>query len=361
MLDLSRLGTVVGCLRSHSTRTGLLANKPKRYLYVITGTTLESGDIVLEGAAELVLLTRLLRPLLPKPHKLLLSYDPLPRLWVSTLPNAGRPQPLNQVRMIRKHHPFSISSNIHKQSTITSNLLLPILPSCKMHSSFITVAALAAGVLAAPAATTKAPSAIIATGKPIIPTIFPSKPLTALPLPSPLKGISLPSPISSGLAPVATLTSKTLGIIENAACYLDQNLAPLENLTPLFGVAEFLGEIIGPALNKTFGDDFITAVDQTADQLCVSAQQDDQDGLGICQTALGALFFLANHLDESGVQAYKCFLSLACVAPTGFDHPGTCQELLAGSDCIANRIIDEAAAECCPKSNPNCNSNPTNS
>nr|POF00402.1 hypothetical protein CFP56_75683 [Quercus suber] len=226
-----------------------------------------------------------------------------------------------------------------------------------MLSQIITVAAFAAGAMAVPAATGTS-AAIIATGKPIVPTVLPSKAVTSI---TGATGIVLPSPISSGTNVVATLLPSVLGLIENAACKLDQNLAPLENLTPLFGVSEFLGEVIGPKLIGVFGDDFVEMVDITADQLCVSAEQQPEDGLGVCQTALASLFFLAEHQDASGVDAFKCFLSLACVAPTGFDHPGPCQELLAGSDCIANRLIDEEAPECCPMSNPNCNKNPTNS
>lgn len=115
----------------------------------------------------------------------------------------------------------------------------------------------------------------------------------------------------------------------------------------LFPTADQIGSILGPALSKALGATTVNDIDLVAENLCISANQDPADGTGICQNALQALFDLAvARLGQDQVDKYKCLLNLLCIAQNSPNNEGTCQFLLAGSDCIANRIVGVGDKEC---------------
>ncbi|KAG8873594.1 hypothetical protein FRB98_008884 [Tulasnella sp. 332] len=138
-------------------------------------------------------------------------------------------------------------------------------------------------------------------------------------------------------------------IFTDPTCTLSKSLTAGEPLSFEYPTAEFLGTIFGPVLNLLIGHATVEDIDSIADQLCFNAAEDPRGGDGICQDALQATYDLATATDpQLQADKYKCLLNLLCIAPAVVPYEGTCQYLLAGSDCIANRIVQTNVLECNP-------------
>ncbi|KAF2499923.1 hypothetical protein BU16DRAFT_613754 [Lophium mytilinum] len=135
-------------------------------------------------------------------------------------------------------------------------------------------------------------------------------------------------------------------IFTDLTCKLSKSLTPGEPLSFAFPLADHLGTIITPALNTLVGHESVNDLDIVADNLCVNAQQDPHGGNGICQDSLQSIRdFVDAKTPLAQAQGYRCLLNLLCVAHTGVPYNSLCDYLLAGVDCIANRIIG-VTAEC---------------
>ncbi|PFH58420.1 hypothetical protein XA68_13696 [Ophiocordyceps unilateralis] len=116
---------------------------------------------------------------------------------------------------------------------------------------------------------------------------------------------------------------------------------------PIFPFANLLGSVIGPQLRGLLGSNTVDEIDAVADQLCISAQQAPADGLGVCQQTFGAVRdFVDAKTPLAQSKQFGCLLNLICVAHSGPQNTGTCNQLLGGADCIANRIIADPDPEC---------------
>lgn len=137
-------------------------------------------------------------------------------------------------------------------------------------------------------------------------------------------------------------------IFTNATCKLGaENLLGYPSGVQAFPAADVIGGVLGPVLSQALGATTVNDIDLVAENLCISANQDPADGTGICQNALQAVFDLAvADAGQDQVDKYMCLLNLLCVAQNSPNNAGTCQFLLAGSDCIANRIVGVGDKEC---------------
>ncbi|KAI9663879.1 MAG: hypothetical protein M1821_007369 [Bathelium mastoideum] len=135
-------------------------------------------------------------------------------------------------------------------------------------------------------------------------------------------------------------------IFTNATCTLSKYLTPGEELTFAFPLADLLGSVVSPVLAAALGPTVVNDIDIVAEDLCVDAQQDPADGNGICQDAEQAISDFVNAKDQAAADKYRCLLNLLCVANESPQDIGTCNALLAGSDCVANRIVGVGDPEC---------------
>jgi len=128
-------------------------------------------------------------------------------------------------------------------------------------------------------------------------------------------------------------------------CKLSKAVTPGTPLQFLFPVANLLGSIVGPTVKAAIGAENEEKLDKLADNLCINSQQEPAGQRGICQELLQAVRDLAQEkVPAEQVKKYNCLLNLLCVARTGLE--GTCQYLLAGADCVANRILQTEDVEC---------------
>ncbi|KAG8990091.1 hypothetical protein FRB94_013761 [Tulasnella sp. JGI-2019a] len=159
---------------------------------------------------------------------------------------------------------------------------------------------------------------------------------------------ALAMPIVALAAP-STLVPRTLTydpanapkIFTDPTCTLSKYLTAGEPLSFQYPISARLGTLIGPALNLLIGHQTVEDIDQIADQLYPNA------GDGICQDTLQAVYDFATAKDPKlQAKKYKCLLDLLCMARDNVPYEGTCQFLLAGADCNANRIAEVNDLEC---------------
>jgi len=170
-------------------------------------------------------------------------------------------------------------------------------------------------------------------------TLFPV--LSALAAPSRERAVLVPRTLTYDASNPPTLFT-------DPTCSLSQYLTDGEPLSFAYPLADQLGTlIVTPALRLILGEQTIEDLDLVADQACVNAQKDPLGGNGICQDTLQAIRdFAEAHDPLDQVHKYNCLLNLLCIAHTGVPYQGTCNFLLAGLDCIANRLIGVQLPEC---------------
>lgn len=133
----------------------------------------------------------------------------------------------------------------------------------------------------------------------------------------------------------------------DATCSLSKSLTPGEPFSNAYPTALALGTIVTPLLDAALGKQVVEDIDTVADDLCINAEESDGEGNGICQDALQAIDDFVLAVDPTGQAAkYQCLLNLLCVAHAGVPYNSLCTYLLAGQDCIANRIIGVSNLEC---------------
>jgi len=136
-------------------------------------------------------------------------------------------------------------------------------------------------------------------------------------------------------------------LFTDATCTLSKSLTAGEPFSADYSTALALGAIIDPILDATIGHQTVEDIDTVADDLCINAQQTPNEGNGLCQDALQAIDDFATQITPAGTAAkYQCLLNLLCIAREGVPYNGLCQYLLAGQDCIANRVIGADSLEC---------------
>ncbi|KAI0120971.1 hypothetical protein BJ170DRAFT_688390 [Xylariales sp. AK1849] len=127
----------------------------------------------------------------------------------------------------------------------------------------------------------------------------------------------------------------------DSTCPVPSSAQPLGGAYPF---ASFLGSIITPALRLLLGSQTVENLDAVADQLCISAQQDPTAGDGICQDTFGAVRdFVDAKTPLTQSKEFGCLLDLLCVAHSGPQIEGTCNQLFAGA---ANRMVGVENLEC---------------
>ncbi|KAF7505306.1 hypothetical protein GJ744_001093 [Endocarpon pusillum] len=137
------------------------------------------------------------------------------------------------------------------------------------------------------------------------------------------------------------------GVITTAICQANAATTPARPFSDFFPTADEIGTIVGPVLKALIGEKNLEEIDAIADTLCINSQQEPAGNRGICQEFLNHLNNLAVALlPQQRATSYRCLLNLICVAPSGVPTAGTCQTLLRGVDCIANRIIQAKDLEC---------------
>ncbi|KAM0700054.1 hypothetical protein Q7P36_000265 [Cladosporium allicinum] len=129
-------------------------------------------------------------------------------------------------------------------------------------------------------------------------------------------------------------------------CKLSKAVTPGTPFSVLFPLANLLGSIVGPTVKAAIGAENEEKLDKLADNLCINSQQEPVGERGICAELLQVVRDFANEKTPAGqVHQYNCLLNLLCVARAG-TLDGTCQYLLAGADCVANRILQTEDLEC---------------
>lgn len=126
----------------------------------------------------------------------------------------------------------------------------------------------------------------------------------------------------------------------DSVCPAPHGEAPL---SPLFPISSMLGSFIGPVLHAAIGDQAVEDIDNVAGELCFSAGNDP----GLCQdTAAAVRDFIDAKTPLTQAKQFGCLLSFICVAHHNAQNEGTCNFLLGGADCNANRIIQVKDLEC---------------
>ncbi|KAI9743484.1 MAG: hypothetical protein M1818_002797 [Claussenomyces sp. TS43310] len=123
-----------------------------------------------------------------------------------------------------------------------------------------------------------------------------------------------PSPTREQRAVPTYDASNPPQIFTNATCTLSQTLTQGEPLQFLFPLADHLGALVSPLLDAALSNATVNDLDQVADDLCVDAQQEPEDGNGICQDAFQAISdFVDAKAGQAAADKYRCLLNLLCV------------------------------------------------